>query len=94
MTAASLIYIYKAKATKPATTAAPLINFCTAAPVKVAIGGLIGVALVPPAPPVGVLVAFIPTITKLAQVNLVALAVWTTIDRFPKKLAGPGCVEV
>ncbi len=80
---------YKAKANKPATTAAPLTNFCAAAPVNLGAGGLVPVELGPPVEPVE-----LATMTKFAQVNLVALAVWMTIDRFPKNVAGPCWVEV
>lgn len=36
----------------------------------------------------------LPVIWKLAQVRRVALALWMTTERLPKKLAGPEAVEV
>lgn len=44
-------FAYSAKATKPATSAAPLTNFCTAAPVKLGMAGLELVGLALAAPP-------------------------------------------
>jgi len=35
-----------------------------------------------------------PVIWKLAHVRRVALALWITMERLPKKLAGPEAVEV
>lgn len=81
--------IYKAKANSPARMAAVLTKLWEAAPVKVGRGGLVGVEFELPTFAESVELWDSDTSSKLAQVNRVVLAVWTTIERLPKKLAGP-----
>ena len=97
-------WLYKAKAAKPAMMAPALMSWAVAPPVKVADGGegleppptvLFGDAVpLPTVPLPRVPLPAVPaTSVKLAQVRRVALLVWTTTERLPKKDAGPLAVE-
>lgn len=81
--------LYKKKAARPAATA-PKETYCTAALDLKLEGDALG--------PVVVVLELgmeelLPVSWKLAHVRRVALALWITTDRLPKKLAGPEAVE-
>lgn len=75
-------------------TAPALMSVAAALPVKGDGTGLDPVTV--PLPPDEVPLELVPlplVRVKLAQVRRVVLLVWMTIDRLPKKLAGPCAVE-
>lgn len=71
-----------------------LTNVAAAPPVKGEGTGLDPVVVPLPPGVVPLELVLLPLVrVKLAQVKRVAFLVWNTIDRLPKKLAGPWCVE-
>ncbi len=78
---------YKRKAAIPAKTAPKDRDLATAPPVK--LGGLAVEVGDVPLPPV----ALPPVRVKLAQVRRVALLVWMTMERLPKKAPRAELVE-
>lgn len=71
-----------------------LMKVAAAAPVKGDGGGLDPVIVPLPPGEVPLELLLLPLVrVKLAQVRRVVLLVWMTMDRLPKKLAGPFAVE-
>lgn len=90
-TAITPAFVYKKKAARPAAIA-PNETYCTAALDLKDDGDALGLEEVPEVV-LEVDEELVPLITKLAQVRRVVLALWMTMERLPKKAAGPWAVE-
>lgn len=94
MKVTSLPGTYSKKTARPATMAPVLMNATAAPPVKGDGTGLEPVTVPLPPGAVPLELELLPLVrVKLAQVRRVVLLVWMTMDRLPKKLAGPWTVE-